>query len=222
LWADKVETLGLEGVRLEFHYRRAADEEEVVEAYIPLIGRHSVYTALRAAATGLIEGLTWEEILRGLRAGEQVRLAVIPGINGSTLLDDTYNSSPESAVAALEALEDLVGRKIAVLGDMLELGTHETEGHYYVGRRVANVASLLVTVGKRAHLIGLSALESGMSSDQVVRLADNDDAIAYLREKVQEGDMVLIKGSRGMSMEQIVHALAELPQGKEVGNVELV
>jgi UDP-N-acetylmuramoyl-tripeptide--D-alanyl-D-alanine ligase len=213
LWADKVETHGLEGVHLDFHYRRSGGQQETVEAHIPLVGRHSVYTALRATAAGLVEGLTWDEILRGLRSGEQVRLSIVPGLNGSTLLDDTYNSSPESAVAALEALEDLAGRRIAVLGDMLELGTQETAGHYRVGRRAVGVVSLLVTVGERGNLIGQSALESGMSSEQVVRVADNDKAISYLRGQVRAGDVVLVKGSRGMSMECIVQALADPPLG---------
>jgi UDP-N-acetylmuramoyl-tripeptide--D-alanyl-D-alanine ligase len=214
LWADSVETHGLSGVRFRFHYRRPGGTEECVDARIPLLGRHSVYTALRAAAVGLVEDLTWDEILRGLRLGEQVRLAVLAGIRGSILMDDTYNSSPESATAALDALVDLEGRKIAVLGDMLELGAQEAAGHYQVGRRAADVVSLLVTVGERGRLIGAGALESGMAQERVAHMADNEQAIAYLQTEIQEGDVLLIKGSRGMSMEQIVEALVD-PSVKE-------
>jgi UDP-N-acetylmuramoyl-tripeptide--D-alanyl-D-alanine ligase len=211
LWADGVQTFGLEGVRFRFHYRRPGGPEERVEAWIPLIGRHSVYTALRAAAVGLVEGLSWEEILQGLRLGEQVRLTVLAGQSDSTLIDDTYNSSPESAAAALRVLKEMEGRKIAVLGDMLELGAQEDAGHYRVGQQVVDVASLLVTVGERSRMIGASALEAGMSSGQIVHLADNEQAIDYLLAEVQQGDVVLIKGSRGMMMEQIVQALVDRP-----------
>jgi UDP-N-acetylmuramoyl-tripeptide--D-alanyl-D-alanine ligase len=218
LWADEVESHGFEGVRFRFRYTWPTGRQESVHAHIPLMGRHSVHTALRAAAVGLVEGLSWDEILRGLRQGEQLRLFVVPGVNGSTLLDDTYNSSPDSAIAALNLLDELEGRKIAVLGDMLELGAHEVEGHCRVGRRAMDVASLLVAVGERGRLIGQGALDYGMAPEQVVLLDDNAAAIAYLQEVVQEGDIVLVKGSRGMAMEQIVEALARPPANGLIEN----
>ncbi len=204
LWADEVESRGLEGIRFRFHYRG-----ESLYVSVPLLGRHSVHTALRAAAVGLIEGLSWDEIINGLRTGEQLRLVVVPGLKGATLLDDTYNSSPDSAIAALNLLDELEGRKIAVLGDMLELGGYEVEGHRRVGRRAMDVVSLLVTVGERGRLIGQGALEYGMPPEQVIQLANNEEAIALLKETLREGDVVLIKGSRGMVMEEIVAALAD-------------
>jgi UDP-N-acetylmuramoyl-tripeptide--D-alanyl-D-alanine ligase len=218
LWADEVESHGLEGVRFRFHYISPRGRKEVVHAHIPLLGRHSVHTALRAAAVGLVEGLDWDEILYGLSTGEQLRLFVVPGVSGSTLLDDTYNSSPESAIAALNLLDELEGRKIAVLGDMLELGVYETEGHCRVARRATDVVALLITVGERGRLIGQGALDYGMAAECVVQLEDNATAIAYLQQIVQEEDIVLIKGSRGMAMEEIVEALARPPaNGLESG-----
>jgi UDP-N-acetylmuramoyl-tripeptide--D-alanyl-D-alanine ligase len=208
LWADEVESHGLEGVSLTFHDARSRGRDQAIHAHIPLVGRHSVYTALRAAAVGLVEGLSWDEILRGLGAAEPLRLVVVPGIHESTLLDDTYNSSPDSAVAALDLLAELEGRKIGVLGDMLELGAHEAEGHCRVGRRATDVVSILVTVGERGRLIGKSAIEHGMMPESVIHVADNVAAVARLRELIHRGDVVLIKGSRGMAMEEIVHALA--------------
>ena len=206
LWADDVESRGLEGVRFLLHYR---DEE--IYTHIPLLGRHSVHTALRAAAVGLVEGLSWDEILHGLHTGEQLRLFMVPGVNGSTLLDDAYNSSPDSAVAALNLLDELEGRKIAVLGDMLELGGHEVEGHRRVGRRAMDVVSLLITVGKLGKLIGEEALGYGMPPKKVIQVEDNAQAIRRLQDLVQEDDIVLIKGSRGLAMEQIVEALTRPP-----------
>jgi UDP-N-acetylmuramoyl-tripeptide--D-alanyl-D-alanine ligase len=124
------------------------------------------------------------------------------------LLDDTYNSSPESAIAALDLLDELDGRKIAVLGDMLELGPHELEGHQRVAHRAVDVVSILVTVGERGALIGEHARCLGMPAARVLQTGDNEAAIAYLSRTLQAGDKVLIKGSRGMAMEQIVQALA--------------
>jgi UDP-N-acetylmuramoyl-tripeptide--D-alanyl-D-alanine ligase len=203
LWANEIESQGLEGLRFQFHYG-----DEVIHARVPLLGRHSVHTCLRAAAAGLVEGLSWQEIMDGLRGATQLRLVVVRGVNGSTLLDDTYNSSPASAIAALNLLDELEGRKIAVLGDMLELGSYEEEGHRKVGRRALDVVDLLVTVGPRGRIIGHEALALGMAPEAVEITADNDAAIAYLRRVIAPGDIILIKGSRGMTMEQIVNALS--------------
>ena len=211
LWADQVESYGLEGVRFKFHYAPAGKKAESIHVHIPLLGQHSVHTALRAAAVGLCEGLSWDEIIHGLRTGEQLRLLAVPGVSRSTLLDDTYNSSPDSAIAALNLLDELEGRKIAVLGDMLELGGYAVEGHCRVGRRAMDVVSLLVTVGELGRLIGEGALDYGMPPERVIHVEDNEQAIARLQSLVREGDILLIKGSRGMAMEQIVEALARPP-----------
>ncbi len=92
--------------------------------HVPMIGQHSVHTVLRAAAVGLVEGLTWEEILLGLQQSRaQLRLVAVQSASGALILDDTYNASPESTMAALNLLGEMDGRRIAVLGDMLELVT---------------------------------------------------------------------------------------------------
>jgi UDP-N-acetylmuramoyl-tripeptide--D-alanyl-D-alanine ligase len=219
LWADQVESHGLEGVRCRFHYKGPQGREQTMHTHLPLVGWHSVQTALRAAAVGLVEGLSWDEILNGLCAGEPLRLLAVPGIHGSTLLNDTYNSSPDSAVAALDLLAELEGRKIGVLGDMLELGRYEVEGHLRVGQHAMEVVSMLVTVGERGRLIGDSAIDAGMAPDRVTQVTDNATAIACLREMIRPGDVVLIKGSRGVAMEEIVEALAHPPaKGKGKGN----
>jgi len=202
LWADEIESLGLEGIRFRFHYG-----DEVVHAKVPLLGRHSVHTALRAAAVGLIEGLDWQDIMDGLRGAAQLRLVVVSGIRDSIVLDDTYNSSPPSAIAALNLLAELEGRKIAVLGDMLELGSYEEEGHRKVGRRVVDVAAVLITVGQRGRMIGEEALASGMDPAAVHMVDDNPAAVRILEDILQPGDVVLVKGSRGMRMEEIVGAI---------------
>ena len=204
LWADGVQTHGLEGLRMRFHFRGQS-----VHARLPILGRHSTYGALAAAAVGLSLGLAWDEVIRGLRdESAQVRLLVVPGVRGTTILDDTYNASPDSTGAALNLLAEMDGRKVAVLGGMLELGSYEVEGHRLVGRRAAEVVSMLVTVGKLGQFIAEEAMAAGMSSSAVHAVADNDEAVRFLDHVLAEGDFVLVKGSRGMAMEGIVAELA--------------
>jgi UDP-N-acetylmuramoyl-tripeptide--D-alanyl-D-alanine ligase len=203
LWADEVEGFGLEGIRFRLHFRH-----EVLHLRVPLIGRHSVHTALRAAAVGLVDGLSWQEIVNGLQSGKaQLRLVATKTRSGAIILDDTYNASPESTLAALNLLEDLEGRKIAVLGDMLELGQYEQQGHKMVGVRAAEVADELVTVGERAKTIAASAASAGMSINMIQSFEKSQQAVKYLKENLKAKDVVLVKGSRGMQMEIIVSAL---------------
>ena len=206
LWADDIDSMGLSGVRFTLHHDR-----EALSVRVPLLGRHSVHTALRAAAVGLLEGLRWDEIVAGLNAGtSQLRLVVSDGPRGSVLIDDTYNSSPDSALAALNLLADLPGRHIAVLGDMLELGRAEKQAHRVVGRRAADVADIVIAVGERARIIGAEALALGMATDRVHVVAEAPAAVPILEGIIQAGDVVLVKGSLGMRMDRIVAALGRI------------
>lgn len=205
LWADHVESLGLEGIRFDLHHHH-----EVLQVRIPLIGRHSVHTALRAAAVGLVEGLTWEEIIGGMKRGQaQLRLVAAHTEKGALLLDDSYNASPESTLAALNLLREMPGRKIAVLGDMLELGQYERQGHEIVGIRAAEVCDLLATVGERGKMIADSARRAGLAGQTIEVNQGVDEAIEFLRKTLREGDVVLVKGSHGLRMDRIVAALEE-------------
>jgi UDP-N-acetylmuramoyl-tripeptide--D-alanyl-D-alanine ligase len=206
LWASEIEGLGLEGIRFILNYRG-----DSLHVRVPLLGRHSVHTVLRAAAVGLVEKLTWEEIIGGLRRSQtQLRLVAVQGPGGSLIMDDTYNAAPTSVIAGLNLLAELEGRRIAVLGDMLELGDFEERGHRMVGVRVAGTADELVAVGPRARWIAEEALLSGLPEARVVVVEDKDAAIEYLHDRIGEGDVVLVKGSRGMQMDQIVSALEEV------------
>lgn len=205
LWADQIEGLGLDGLRFHLHHQGQTFPVET-----PLIGRHSVYTALCAAAVGLAEGLDWDHILEGLRrASSQVRLVTMRTRSGALLLDDTYNASPESTLAALDLLADLDGRRVAVLGDMLELGPYERQGHEQVGARVAQVADVLVTVGSRARIIAEAARQAGL--DTVVPCDSSAEALEYLKRELASQDVVLVKGSRAMQMDGIVPELERAP-----------
>jgi UDP-N-acetylmuramoyl-tripeptide--D-alanyl-D-alanine ligase len=203
LWADNVEGLGLEGIRFQLHYRN-----EVLFLRVPMIGRHSVHTALRAAAVGLMDGLTWQEIVNGLRSETtQLRLVAVRTESGALILDDTYNASPASTLAALNLLEELEGQKVAVLGDMLELGPYEKQGHEMVGARAAEIVDKLICVGERSKMIAEAAMAAGLPSRVITILENSQQTIEFLRNHLNAQDVVLIKGSHGMRMDRIVAAL---------------
>lgn len=203
LWADEVESLGLDGIRFRLHHKH-----ETVSMQVPMIGRHSVETALRAAAVGLVEDLSWDEITFGLQENKaQFRLVAARAENGALVLDDTYNATPESTLAALNLMFDLPGRRIAVLGDMLELGQYERTGHEKVGVRTAEVADVLLTLGERAHMIAEAAANAGMSRAVIHEYDELGPVADWLKQNLSAGDVVLIKGSRGLHMDQIVATL---------------
>jgi UDP-N-acetylmuramoyl-tripeptide--D-alanyl-D-alanine ligase len=205
LWADNIESQGLRGLRFRLHFGR-----EVLHLRVPMLGRHAVQTALRATAAGLVCGLSWQEIIQGLQqARNQLRLVAVRLPNGALVLDDSYNAAPESMLAALNLLNEIEGRRIAVLGDMLELGPYEAEGHRLVGIRAAEVADHLITLGQRAHMIAEAALHAGLPSTRVVHVENTTQAVEVLRQILKEGDVVLVKGSHGLRMDRIVAALEE-------------
>lgn len=203
LWADEIESKGLAGIACRFHH-----ENHVIPVEMPLLGVHSIWTALAAAGAGIACDLSWDEMCEGLRQpGEPIRMVVKQGIRGSTILDDTYNASPASSIAALGILASIQGRRIVVLGDMLELGELETRGHERVGQRVAHIADRLITVGPRGRITAGAAIAEGMSAARIESVDDNGQALSCLLDWLAPGDCVLIKGSRGMAMEEIVREL---------------
>jgi UDP-N-acetylmuramoyl-tripeptide--D-alanyl-D-alanine ligase len=222
LWADEVRGMGMEGIRFRFRYRRQGQERvETLSVRVPLLGSHSVHTALCAAAAGLVEGLAWDEIIAGMQSTPgQLRLVVVPGINGSTVLDDTYNASPASMIAALNLLADVEpkgqGRRVAVLGDMRELGDYTDEGHRLVGRRAADVVDLLVTVGELGAAIAAEAKGVRFNPSALYITQTADETIALLRQLLRTDDLVLVKGSRAVGMETIVSELV-LPDSDSHG-----
>jgi len=206
LWADNIDGLGLDGIRFELHSRG-----EILHLHVPMIGRHSVQTVLRSAAVGLVEGLTWQEIIEGLRSSStQLRLVAMRTQSGALILDDTYNASPDSTLAALTLLEELEGYRMAVLGDMLELGPYEQQGHEMVGARVADIVDELVTVGDRARIIARSARQAGLQKKAITEFEDVQKVAEFLQHRLTARHVVLIKGSRGMRMDRIVSALESI------------
>lgn len=202
-----------EGTRLEAHWRGAT-----VPLTIPLIGAHHVYTALAAAAVGLAHDVSWNEIARGLARVRPMpgRTRLLEGINGSRILDDSYNASPASTLAALETLRSLPARRrLVLLGDMAELGDYALEGHRRVGRRCANVADLLVTKGDLARVAAEAALDAGMPADRVHITYSATDAARVLAEVAAPEDLILIKGSAEARLEFVTRGLLRHPAGAE-------
>ncbi len=183
------------------------------------LGIQALLPAMAAAAVGIAMSKPPVDILRALADYKPPhgRMYVIPGIKNTLIIDDTYNSSPAAVDAALDALAAVpqgasVGRRIAVLGDMLELGRHSVEEHRKAGARAAQVADILVTVGFRARDIAEGALDAGMPETQILQFEDARRAGKELEDIVREGDTVLVKGSQSMRMERTVEELMQNPE----------
>lgn len=184
-----------------------ADQRLPVSLSLP--GRHHVLNALAAAAAAWCAGATPEQIREGLQAaqGESMRCEVLTLPGPVTVINDAYNASPTSVAAAVDLLASLPGRRILVLGDMLELGQFAEAEHRQVGRQAARAGiDRLLTVGPAAAYAAEAAAEIGLPS---VPLAGPAEALEALRELLRPGDTVLIKASRAMRLEELVEGLRD-------------
>jgi UDP-N-acetylmuramoyl-tripeptide--D-alanyl-D-alanine ligase len=139
---------------------------------------------------------------------------LIDGIKGSLIIDDTYNASPVATVEALHTLQTLekATRKIAMLGDMMELGAHSAEAHKEIGILAAKSCDILVTVGVRSCRVAEAAMDSGMSEKNVYQFDSSVEAGVFIQNMITEGDVVLVKGSQSMRMEQAVKEIMAEPE----------
>jgi UDP-N-acetylmuramoyl-tripeptide--D-alanyl-D-alanine ligase len=187
---------------------RLSSGDESVDVATTLPGRHNLHNVLAAAAVGLADGLPLRQVAVALEnADVPLRLRTVAGPNGSTIIDDTYNASPASMLAALDLLAELPGRHLALLGDMLELGAYEEEAHRLVGQRAARDLHALYVVGQRGQLIGQTAQEAGQH--EVHFLRSREEAAAILRKALGRGDHLLVKASRALALETVVEELAD-------------
>ncbi len=202
----EVRGMDLEGYGLSGFSFRLVTKEGEVEVPSPMPGKHNVYAALAASAVGLTLGMSLEEISFGLSSARtDLRLRVVPGPRGSTIIDDSYNASPPSVTAALDLLAELEGRRIALLGDMLELGPIEEEAHISVGRYAGQTVDLLVLVGAKAPIMAEAARQAGL--EQVIVADSKEEAVRLLKDELRRGDYLLVKGSRALALEKVVEAL---------------
>jgi UDP-N-acetylmuramoyl-tripeptide--D-alanyl-D-alanine ligase len=177
---------------------------------IPTLGRLSVHNALAAAAVGRAAGMSLREIAAGLAMGWSApHRAQIVRAGDVTIVDDSYNASPRSVVAALDLLAGLPGRRGAILGEMLELGDASEDGHRAVGEAAARTVDWLVAVGRGAAPIAEGAVDAGLDPARVWVAADQDAVLATLPPRLRAGDMVLVKASRGIGLERLVEGLRD-------------
>jgi UDP-N-acetylmuramoyl-tripeptide--D-alanyl-D-alanine ligase len=205
IWADEIQGKGLQGIQFRLHYQGKS-----ILLQVPLLGRHAVQTILRASSAGFSLGMTWDEIADAMaHSSTQLRLVAVETESGALILDDTYNANPESTIAALDLLNEIKGQKIAVLGDMLELGPYEQIGHEQVGKRAAEVVNHLIAVGPRGKIIADTAKARGLPSTAIEWVEDSLEAADLLKYNLRAGDVVLVKGSHGLRMDRISAILEE-------------
>ena len=215
--AEGVRSLGSAGMAFRLVAGPATRHSGSVEVRIPPLGRLSVHNALAGAAVGVAVGMSLDSIAAALSAGWTAphRGQLLRAGNVS-IVDDSYNASPASVIAALELLAGLEGRHVAALGEMLELGEEGAAGHREVGRAAAAACALLVTVGEGAAEIAVGARLAGMDPAEIVATTDRAGALAALLDRLVPGDVVLVKASRGAELEWHVEALekalVEAPQ----------
>lgn len=177
---------------------------------VPVGGKHFVYNALCAMCVGLENGIEIEKIIDGISKFELTknRMDVQKNSNNVTIINGSYNASYDSMKASIEYLSSLKGRKIAVLGDMLELGEFSKELHKKVGEEVQkNNIDILVVCGKEAKNISSRAIELGMNKSSVFEFDELNDVVDYLKSMLKSGDIVLVKASNGMHFNKIVQEL---------------
>ena len=202
------------GVKVRVDY----DGNSVPLDLVGVVGRQYIYSALAALSVGVYLKLNIVNMSQALKSycGSLGRMKLIDGIKGSCVIDDSYNASPVAVEAALKTLENIKtkGLKIAVLGDMLELGKYTTEEHKKIGKLAGGVCDLLLVVGLRAKSMVAGALLGGLSEKNIIEFEDSQKAGKYLEKIVKEGDIVLVKGSQSMRMERTVEEIMAHPEQK--------
>jgi UDP-N-acetylmuramoyl-tripeptide--D-alanyl-D-alanine ligase len=202
-------TVSLKANGTTFTVNQAPD----VSFFIPILGKHHVYNALAAISIARFFGISWGNIKSGLERLQvtKMRMEIIKGKDGLTIINDAYNASPTSMKAALELLGELTGyeKKVAVLGDMLELGEKEIEFHEEIGRMLnENIADYILTYGRLGKAIALAAQPS-FPEGRVKTYDSKETLAADLAGLVSGKDVVLLKASRGMKLEEVIKYITD-------------
>jgi UDP-N-acetylmuramoyl-tripeptide--D-alanyl-D-alanine ligase len=203
--ARAVVDLGSDGIAFDL-----VVAERVAKVRLRCIGQHNVTNALAAAAIGHAMGLDLEVIARGLErtVASTMRMQVTRLPNGVTLINDAYNANPSSVEAALLALRRFSGRPVVVLGEMWELGDEARRAHRFIGERAAALGvQQLFLMGAQAEAVAAGACAAGMRTEAIHVCGSHAEVAGAVAAGWQPGDIVLVKGSRGMEMEEVVRLL---------------
>jgi UDP-N-acetylmuramoyl-tripeptide--D-alanyl-D-alanine ligase len=215
------------------HLKFTVDYKDQSEEFtVPVLGKFQIYVFLSAIAVALQFGISLKDCANSLKSFPLPpgRMNSIAGINRSMIIDGSYNASPVTMKRALELLGEIKAeRKIAALGTMNELGEMAKEAHLQLGREVAGVADLLITVGPEAATIKQGAVEAGMAENRIYTFLDSEEAGHFLKNELSAKDLVLVKGSQNrVRMEKLVKIIMQHPhkasvllcrQGKEWENI---
>ena len=207
VWADEIESRGLKGISCRIHAG-----EESFKVLIPIPGRHMVYNALAGTAVGLTYGMNMEEIKKGIESLQSLsgRFHIIE-TGKRTIVDDCYNANPVSMKASLDVLQDALGRRVAILGDMGELGKEEVEMHREVGvYAAARDIDKIICVGELAGDMAEAARLAAPTKD-IVHFAEKESLLEALPEMIRDGDTILVKASHFMEFEKVVETLKNFP-----------
>ncbi len=184
-----------------------------------VLGKPFILSALAGIATGISQGINMVDIEKSFKNYKPLpgRMRIIKGKKKSVLIDDSYNSSPEALKVAINTLKliETSGRKIAILGDMLELGNYSTEAHKEIGLLCAQGVDILATVGIRADDIAKESIFKGMDKNKVFNFDTSESAKEWASELVENGDVILVKGSQSLRMEKITEEIMKHPEMKE-------
>ena len=193
--ATNIRERGLRGTSFNVHDH---------EFDLALPGRHNLENLLAAIATARAVGLSWDGIARGVRG-------VVTNFRGATIYDDTYNSNPYALSRALDLLHqaDVTGRRVAVIGDMLELGERELQYHYESGRSIPESVDVVIAVGRRSASLLDGARHAGFTEERLFHFDDAESAGKFLQSFIREGDVVMLKASRGVGLDKAVAMLEE-------------
>ena len=206
IWADEIRSMGLKGISCRIH---AGNES--FQVLVPIPGRHMVYNALAGTAVGLIYGMNLEGIKKGIESLQSLsgRFHIIEA-GKKTIVDDCYNANPVSMKASLDVLQDALGRKVAILGDMGELGKDEVEMHREVGvYAAARDIDKIICVGELAGDMAEAARLAAPAKD-IVHFAEKETLLEALPGIIQDGDTILVKASHFMEFEKVVECLEKL------------
>lgn len=204
---------GVSGLSFKLNYNKKSS----LPVRLPyILAEHQIYAVLAAVACGLIFEINLIEIAEVIKdlKPPRGRLNILKGIKGTTIIDDTYNASPDSTKAALKLMTKLSTgrRKISILGDMKELGVKTEEAHIKIGKEVAKSADILITVGKDALFIAQAAHESGIEKNKIYSFSKSEEAGLFIQNSIlKPNDLILVKGSQSVRMEKIVKEIMAEP-----------